>query len=399
MKPRAAGMPKMPRRMSCFLTTAQVRSRTKTETSRDPATWTTLKVGEPLVLVEKAQGLKRGEKQIVLATVRVTANYLEPLNQITPEAVAREGFPGWTPAQFIAFYTTEKGGTPERIRRVIRWEYLEKEEEMSEAKQMCKNHPDREAFVADVCYDCLEASYAASAAYQEALKLTPPPAEAAPAASECSICGGKGEVSAYMRDGDTDEIPCPTCVSRQLNEQLAQLRAENERLKAQLDFQKRSSAAKLETEQEHARQNRDNFMSLYKRVQSLAPTFLVGFEPIDITHEADKLMSAVMRFREKETENEQLQQQLAEADARAAKAEADAAALRAAITHYLTVDWPIGSVLTEVLESTTAGRDLFDRLAKVEVIRKCENCGKEWKTKVYSNDWLDEFYPEAEAKP
>lgn len=51
---------------------------------------------------------------------------------------------------------------------------------MSEEKQMCKNHPNREAFVADVCYECLENSYAASAAYLEALKLDQPaPAEAA----------------------------------------------------------------------------------------------------------------------------------------------------------------------------------------------------------------------------
>lgn len=27
----------------------------------------------------------------------------------------------------------------------------------------------------------------------------------------------------------------------------------------------------------------------------------------------------------------------------------------------------------------------------VEVIRRCENCGKEWKTKIYSNEWLEQF--------
>lgn len=63
---------------------------------------------------------------------------------------------------------------------------------MSEEKRMCKNHPGREAFVADVCYECLENSYAASAAHTEALKLDQPtPAEAAPTV-ECFHCKGKG---------------------------------------------------------------------------------------------------------------------------------------------------------------------------------------------------------------
>jgi hypothetical protein len=28
----------------------------------------------------------------------------------------------------------------------------------------------------------------------------------------------------------------------------------------------------------------------------------------------------------------------------------------------------------------------------VEVVRKCDNCGKEWMTKVYNSEWLEEEY-------
>lgn len=111
--------------MSCALTKDQVRRRIKTETSRDPKTWAKLKPGDPLTLIEQGMGLPKGAKQVVLAKARCTANYLEPLDQITAEAVSREGFPEWSPAQFIEFYCREKGGAPDQMRRVIRWEYVE----------------------------------------------------------------------------------------------------------------------------------------------------------------------------------------------------------------------------------------------------------------------------------
>jgi hypothetical protein len=121
-------MGKMPKRMSCFLTKQAVIDRIKTRTSRDPETWVDTKLGDLITLIEQGQGLKKGQKQVVLTTVRCTANYLEPLGAITQADVAAEGFPEWIPAQFVAFYNHEKGGTLGQIVRVLRWKYLEEGE-------------------------------------------------------------------------------------------------------------------------------------------------------------------------------------------------------------------------------------------------------------------------------
>lgn len=55
-------------RMSCFLTVDQVLAETKTATRRLASTWPTLKAGDELILIEKAQG----QKQRILKRVTVT---------------------------------------------------------------------------------------------------------------------------------------------------------------------------------------------------------------------------------------------------------------------------------------------------------------------------------------
>jgi transcription elongation factor Elf1 len=32
----------------------------------------------------------------------------------------------------------------------------------------------------------------------------------------------------------------------------------------------------------------------------------------------------------------------------------------------------------------------------VEVVKRCDNCGKEWMTKIYSSEWLEEEYGDYE---
>jgi hypothetical protein len=71
------------RRMSFFLTTAQVLAGTKTVTRRTASTWSTLKPGHRLIAID----------------VR-----LEKLGDITAEDCAREGFPEYSPAEFVAFF-------------------------------------------------------------------------------------------------------------------------------------------------------------------------------------------------------------------------------------------------------------------------------------------------------
>lgn len=77
--------------MSCALTIDAVRNRTKTVTRRDPATWTTLKPGDRLTLIEKGMGLKKGEKQIIVAEVEIVGVRIEPLECLTQIEIVAEG--------------------------------------------------------------------------------------------------------------------------------------------------------------------------------------------------------------------------------------------------------------------------------------------------------------------
>lgn len=89
----------MPRNMSFAMTTEQIRSRTKTVTRRYG--WRFLKPGDVVMAVEKAMGLKKGEKIVRLALLEIVSVREEPLCDITQDDVVKEGFPDWSPAQFI----------------------------------------------------------------------------------------------------------------------------------------------------------------------------------------------------------------------------------------------------------------------------------------------------------
>lgn len=92
------------RRMSFFLTKAQVLARTKTVTRRDVRTWTKLGPGDRILAVEKGQGLKPGEKHRILALLEVVDVRVELLEDITADDCVREGFPDLSPAEFVDFY-------------------------------------------------------------------------------------------------------------------------------------------------------------------------------------------------------------------------------------------------------------------------------------------------------
>jgi hypothetical protein len=109
------------RNMSFALTTRQYRERTKTVTRRDA--WRFLKPGDRFMGVEKAMGLKRGEKIVKIEPAIVLSVREEPLKSITQEDVIREGFPDWTPQQFIDFLCKENGCTPEKMFNRIEFEY------------------------------------------------------------------------------------------------------------------------------------------------------------------------------------------------------------------------------------------------------------------------------------
>lgn len=113
----------MPRMMSFALTTQQFKDRTKDVTRRDA--WWGLKPGDVLIAVEKAQGLKKGEKVKRLGLILVKSTYPEGLYEITPEECVREGFPSLTPLQFMEMYCAHNGGDFSRIVNRIEFSYVE----------------------------------------------------------------------------------------------------------------------------------------------------------------------------------------------------------------------------------------------------------------------------------
>ena len=107
----------MPGNISFALTTDQFLDGSKDVTRR--MGWKKLKPGTRLCGVRQSQGLKRGQKVERLGMIRVISARRERLDAITPDDVRREGFPGWTPGQFIEFYCKTNGCTPAtRITRI-----------------------------------------------------------------------------------------------------------------------------------------------------------------------------------------------------------------------------------------------------------------------------------------
>lgn len=126
--------------MSCSMTIDAVKERRKTVTRRHVDTWRDLWAGDRLTLVEKAQGLPKGSKQVVLAQVEVVDVMVEPLWRITErydggwEECALEGFPTMEPSEFAVFWMEGHGYRPRtqteamaiKCRR-IEWRYLDEE--------------------------------------------------------------------------------------------------------------------------------------------------------------------------------------------------------------------------------------------------------------------------------
>lgn len=110
------------------MTTDAVRDRTKTVTRRQIATWSQLRPGDRLTLVEKAQGVPKGQKQVVLAEVEIVAVRIEPIQGVWVEsgACAAEGLPGMSPFDFTRFWLKSHGYDSDvnPLCRRIEWRYL-----------------------------------------------------------------------------------------------------------------------------------------------------------------------------------------------------------------------------------------------------------------------------------
>ncbi|MEU5407441.1 hypothetical protein [Nocardia asteroides] len=113
----------MPRLMSVSLTEDQVRSRTKTVTRR--VGWRMLAAGDHLTLCRKVMGRKPDEPLVRIVDVEVLSVRREPLNVISADDLAAEGFPWMTRPEFVEFFcATHRGCGPETEVTRIEWRYL-----------------------------------------------------------------------------------------------------------------------------------------------------------------------------------------------------------------------------------------------------------------------------------
>lgn len=117
------------RNMSFSMTTEAFRDGSKTVTRR--LGWADLKPGDILMGVEKAQGLKRGEKVKRIHPMRILDVTMEPLDEIlfapfrqSHDEVIREGFPDMTPSEFVEMFCQHNKCTPETTVQRIEFEHL-----------------------------------------------------------------------------------------------------------------------------------------------------------------------------------------------------------------------------------------------------------------------------------
>ena len=92
------------RRMSFALTVRQLLDGSKTVTRR--LGWANLKPGDRLLAVLQCQGLKRGERQVVLGEIEVIACQRQPLGDVLRQdgECAREGFPELYAVGFVLMF-------------------------------------------------------------------------------------------------------------------------------------------------------------------------------------------------------------------------------------------------------------------------------------------------------
>lgn len=112
----------MPRNMSFAMTTEQMRAGTKSVTRRFG--WYFLKPGQIVWAVEKAMGLKKGEKVKRICAIKIISTRTEPLCAIDKADVKAEGFPDWSPEQFIQMLVDHYKVDPEAMVNRIEFEIV-----------------------------------------------------------------------------------------------------------------------------------------------------------------------------------------------------------------------------------------------------------------------------------
>lgn len=112
------------RRISFAITAYAIRNQSKTVTRRKG--WGKLRPGDLLQPVDRVMGFKKGERPIFIGgPIRVVSVRREAIDQITQEDCAREGFPKFTPRDFILMFCDKMGCKPSAIVTRIEFEYTE----------------------------------------------------------------------------------------------------------------------------------------------------------------------------------------------------------------------------------------------------------------------------------
>ena len=105
------------------MTTDQIRAQTKTVTRRFGCSF--LNPVDIVQAVEKAMGLRKGEKIKRLCLIRIVSTRTEPLRAITQDDVIKEGFPSWAPSEFVQMLIDHYKVEPTVSVNRIKFEYME----------------------------------------------------------------------------------------------------------------------------------------------------------------------------------------------------------------------------------------------------------------------------------
>ncbi len=113
----------MPRNMSFSMTTKQIRTYTKTVTRR--LGWWFLRPGVRVWAVEQVMGLKKGEHVRRICLLEIVSVCAMPLNAITADDCAREGFPNMSPADFVSMFCAHHDCSEDAMVNRIEFRYVD----------------------------------------------------------------------------------------------------------------------------------------------------------------------------------------------------------------------------------------------------------------------------------
>jgi hypothetical protein len=114
--------------MSFAITQEQYLNQTKDVTRRNG--WKHIKIGKVYNGVNKCMGFKKGEHPVIYGQHIPISSRWEPLRRMIDEPeygrqeVIREGFPDWSPEQFVEMYCKHNKCKPETLVNRIEFKYV-----------------------------------------------------------------------------------------------------------------------------------------------------------------------------------------------------------------------------------------------------------------------------------